>query len=854
MSRLRICTGMGRHNTWHAWKLARSGASAPETEVVAQRSRPFGAAVGQAGGAMLLAKRDEHGVTGYVALPPRSSGRSAETAVSSLAAAVAARAEPVDELPDLSESSHFGWLAARPSVHVSRDTQAGGDPAEVAMALSRVMLPGSWVAITMRRAKRSEFSRTRRWFEHRLAGVATHYSRESESLLCSIFAGGQSAADVEGTLLQVAAVLPGFDIDVRVVGASDVLPVAGLTGLGVGGLLGAGIGVHQWAYGAIAAGVCGVSAGAVAAGIVPTAAVRLKRAVATSVLPLPARRHIPPRRPQAERNTTGPNGQSRHRSASDGAWPLAPSTFMLGPAMVVGLVAPHAGMSSDVAATRTRRTPAALTADIGPMVGFAGDDNDAVHIDAATAWEGVAALGVAGSGKTELLQNLFAWNVIERVSPSGRPGRPGKSNSLVVFENKGEGVAGWQRWIALLGDQSVLVEVAEQTSSAIDLFDVPGNAAERASFFVNAMVYAFESGSIQDRSYESLTAVFAAALCIDPGVAAGVGLGPDSSPVDLAYVLLGGAGDDTAVHLAAALASAATTAPEGPAKTDMVAALRRLAPMFETKVTLAQRRTLSESPRNKVALLAEARSWWSPSRPRVSWDRAVTEHWALIINTGVTSTGQLVDERLSSVMSSILAYGLRASIMRSCSTWRDQGRSVSIFADELALLAGSSAEVITWLRNQGRSYGVRCSFAAQYPEQLDLKVRDCLLGFSTIFWFRQNNPTVVAAAVAQLSMLGGEWAPADIAGLELYRAILLTVAGGQTQPAVPIKVAWWGEDPDRFPADQGYATPAGYTAPLSYTAPPPGAALPVPDPVLCDDDPAIPVSAPGPDDPYASSW
>ncbi len=76
-------------------------------------------------------------------------------------------------------------------------------------------------------------------------------------------------------------------------------------------------------------------------------------------------------------------------------------------------------------------------------------------------------------------------------------------------------------------------------------------------------------------------------------------------------------------------------------------------------------------------------------------------------------------------------------------------------------------------------------FAAQYPEQLQPAVRDCLLGFSTIFWFRQNNPQVVQAAVSQLSMVGGDWSAADVAGLEPYHAILLAVADGRMQPAVP---------------------------------------------------------------------
>jgi hypothetical protein len=270
-------------------------------------------------------------------------------------------------------------------------------------------------------------------------------------------------------------------------------------------------------------------------------------------------------------------------------------------------------------------------------------------------------------------------------------------------------------------------------------------------------------------------------------------------------VLAGGHGDQAGTRLAAALAQTASQALDGPVHAELAAAVRGLAILYESKVTPTQRRTLSESSRSRLADLLKARSWWSVDRPKVSWRTILDQHWCAVVNTGVTASGHLAGEQTAQLMAAMLTYALRAAIMAACSGWRAQGRSVSIFADELALLAGSSPEVVAWLRNQGRSYGVRCVFAAQYPEQLQPAVRDCLLGFSTIFWFRQNNPQVVQAAVSQLSMVGGDWSAADIAGLEPYHAILLAVADGRMQPAVPIRVAFWSDDPGRFAADQGYA-------------------------------------------------
>jgi hypothetical protein len=428
------------------------------------------------------------------------------------------------------------------------------------------------------------------------------------------------------------------------------------------------------------------------------------------------------------------------------------------------------------------------------------------------------------------VQSLFAWNLLDRVSPSGKPGRPGKADTVIAIESKGEGAEGYRRWMEAAGDEWALIEVADPASPVIDLFDVPrtdggpgpADAADRAEFFVNAMTYAFPTGDIQGRARETLTAVVTAALASPPDLAAAAGLDRSANPVELAYVLAGGHGDEAGTRLAAALTQGAARTAEGPAKAELAAAVRGLGILYESNVTPTQRRTLCESSRSRLADLLKARSWWSAARPKLSWRTILDEHWCAVVNTGVTAAGQIAGEQTAELMAAMLTYSLRAAIMATCSGWRAQGRSVSVFADELALLAGSSPEVVAWLRNQGRSYGVRCVFAAQYPEQLQPTVRDCLLGFSTIFWFRQNNPQVVQAAVSQLSMVGGEWSAADVAGLEPFHAILLAVAEGRMQPAVPIRVAFWSDDLGGFAAEQGYAA---RPFPAAGPVPPPALAM-----------------------------
>ncbi len=830
---------MARDPQTKHWRLVRSGGTPPDRDVLIQRVRPFGATLGQLGGASLLAYAHDDGLAGYVSLP--NSGTQTEIAVSTLATALSAKAEPVDELPDLMAGAqpHLGWLVARPSTFASRDTQAGGDPSETAVLLSRVLHPGQWAAVTMRRASKTEWSRTQRWFEHRLGGIATHYSRESEAVLCTIYAGGGSKESVRSTLTQLAATMPGFDIEVDVqMPATGRGTAVALSAMGVAGWLAGGIELSDWRLASLGGGIVCAGGLVAASGHMPSRSARVAEDVASGVLPPPARRLAPPARPRRESTRQGANGTTRQVSARPGGWPLAPSTFLLGPAMVVGVVAPHAGGSSDSSTTKLRPAPPALIDDIGPMVGYAGEDHRPVHIDAAAAYAGVALIGLAGSGKTQAAFHIWAWYALERTRPSGKPSRPGQRSTTIAFESKGEGAAQWVDWGRRMGDDPILVEVANPDTPAIDLFPNDGTISERAARFVNSLVYAFGDGAIQDRSFEVLSSVFIAALTLHelPGYLSAER--EDTSPVALAHILLGGLGDEAGQRLAAELAGAAVEA--GP-KSPAAEAAARLGPIYGPGITPAARRNLIESSRNKVAQLMEASSWWRTDRERISWSALLEGHRSVVVNTGSDTRGHLTTERLSTTLSAMLAYHLREAIMSTCSGWQAKGRSVAVFADELKLLAENSADVVVWLRNQGRSFGVRCVFAAQYPEQLLPAVRTALLSFGTVFWFRQNVASVVTEAVNHLSMLGTGWTPQDIAGMEQFHAIVSATAKGSAQPPVPVRMAYWGEgdslDASAFAADQGYGLGPVGAAAVGHRPPAPGPNLgstppPAADPYL----------------------
>lgn len=771
------------------------------------RATAFASAAGQVGDVTLLIVRSADGIAGYLVTHDRAG---AEAAAMHLAHAVAARADEVEEVPDLSAARTIGWLAYRDGSGVNRETQSGVDPSEAARRLAVAMLPGQWVAVSLRPPSQAEKRRHRRWLVARMATAnPTHHSVTTGVVVAGVRAGGGSRSEVSALLAQVAASMPGFDVDTVSKAAHPAAAVWAWLGAGWAAWLGLWLGPWHLMWQGVAAGsvLTGVAV-LLALGVLPVPGSKLAAQAVSGLLPAPAKRLLPPRRPRKKKLESGEVDQL------PGDYPLVADGFMVAPNVIAGLVAPGAGALSGTSATTERPTPAALRAPIGPLIGT-GPDRAPVFLSAADGWAGTFLSGRAGSGKSQLVRSMFAWNALERVAPSGVAGCPGRSNALVAFESKGDGAEQYEAWASALGDRVLVVDVADPGSPAIDLTAVPGTVADKASFFTNAMVYAFEHGAIQDRSFTTLVQVFTAALALveHPEVAAVVGgVNPQSSFMGFAHLLLAGRGDETGAALAGAVMSEAVRL-EGAGTPDVSLSLARdaLAPLFQGKSEAARRQFL-EAPGNKVAQLLALDHWWGPARPKTTWHQVITEHRAVVVNTGVTRSGLVVDDRLSGQMSSLLMFALRDAIMRYCNRWAEQGRWVSIFADELSLLAGSSPEVITWLRNQGRSYGVRATLATQYPEQLDDKVRLAVNGFGTVVAFAQDNARVADELSRDLAADGTDWSAADVVNLPPFTSIVRSTVGQQRQPAFTMRVGNFEADRAGFAAMQRLDRPGEVVA------------------------------------------
>ncbi|MDQ2737395.1 MAG: type IV secretory system conjugative DNA transfer family protein, partial [Actinomycetota bacterium] len=590
---------------------------------------------------------------------------------------------------------------------------------------------------------------------------------------------------------------PGFDVDTRTRFASSTGPYALLASVSSALLTLAFILAPVDSRTRIMTAIAVVAAVvllAVVSGLWPTRRRYQLRQVRTGLFKPPDRRLLPPKRPKAAH--TGQDGGRNDGNA--GEYPLDRDVFLMGPSVIIGLVAPQAGAASGAASTTRRDAPGALLdPSIGPNIGVAGEADSSVHLPASSLSDGVAMIGRRGSGKSLALRLIYAWMALDRVSPSRIPGAPGQRTAMIAFESKGEGAAAYQNWCKAVGDRTVLVDLADPTTPALDIFSVPGTLTQRLSFILDALVYAFEPGEIQGRSAESLSAAFAGALVVGSPSMRIVGL-PEGcpagrSPVYYAHVLLGGYGDERAVALAGAIAEGAALAERNGVTDaeDLTAAEGQLSVLFgsgSTKVTPSQRRTQTEAARNKLRYLAAAESWWDPKRTTITWKQVLAGHRSVIINTGVSTKGELVDDKTIGYMSSLLMYSLRDSIMRYCNGWAAEHRFVTIFSDELSLLAGSTPEVIAWCQDKGRSYGVIPIFATQRLDQLTPQVQKVMRDLGTAYWFAQRDPEVATIASRDLSADQTDWTAEDIKNLPPYTAVIRTQVDGSLQPPVPVRL------------------------------------------------------------------
>ncbi|KAB1661574.1 hypothetical protein F8O07_06630 [Pseudoclavibacter sp. CFCC 13796] len=790
---------------FRSFLLTRAGTIEPNPTTFIMRSKAWANA--RPNGSSIVVWRDEAGIHNAVVTPVDASAK--DSAVK-LAVSVAAHSDESDiDLP-VTAVMRAARIPRRVSIE-TRETVAGADPAETARALALSLGVGDWVAISSRQPARREKKWWRRWLSAQFGNERSqHHSTREGASVAAVYAGSTDRVSADNLLHAVFAALPGFDLPIETYSPSTWaagLPV--LAGAGVAGLLGFVAGstgrldsaaVLCWAAAAVLF-VAGVLTGV---GRIPTLASKARLGRFTGLFPV-ARADVRPPRPP-KRSFVDKEGVTHDSQPGD--YPLARTSFMVGADLIAAFAAPQAGAASGENSTAGREAPAAVQDNVGPLIGVAGSNG--VHLSAADMFSGIIALGSAGTGKSVFVHNVFGWTALEKAQPSGRPGFPGAHNSLIAFENKGDGADHYVRFAQYAGEPVYRVELGDPKRAGIDLFPPQiGSVEFRARLAAGALKYTFGEDSIQERSFDTLRRVFAAAFVISEkpeGIATVVDGVPDSgSPFLYAAALMGERGDDVAVALAGQLQGEAMRLDAGE-DTDLGFAATQITPLF-SGLTPSKRGDLFQAPRNKITNLLAAEQWWS--RPaRLTWDQVLDDHLTIVVNTGQSIGGQPIDDKLTEEMSGLLMYTLYDAIKRRCSGWQDMHRHVTVFADELKLLAGKNPEIITWLRDQGRSFGVQPVFATQRTEQLDKRVKEAVTGFGTVLAFAQDNPQVAKQLADDFAADGSVWQPADIVNLPPYVAIVRTKVGKTRQPAFTCALSNFetgsGAVVDDYRAAQGY--------------------------------------------------
>jgi hypothetical protein len=379
------------------------------------------------------------------------------------------------------------------------------------------------------------------------------------------------------------------------------------------------------------------------------------------------------------------------------------------------------------------------------------------------------------------MQTIFGWLILQRVEKKKMFAR----NGLFVFETKGEATS-WIKWIGEFGDACVNVKINDPSTPAIDVYHLGETARKRAEAFVDVMKAGFGADDIQFASTGILVSLMTATFAFPvENIMPMLFNDLDPNPVMAAFILCGGLNDQSGLDLHSALVQWNATHPSE----EQNRALTELGTIFGEKVTPSNRDSKTSAPRSKLAVLANnLGAFFATARPRFTMQYAVENHWITLIDYGSSAS---MGDLARSTITGMLFDHLRKTIENTCSSWQAEGRYSSIFIDEVAAIPTATREPsISWIRDQGRSYGVVPYLAAQSPAQLSPKLVGTLTSLGTFFALSQRDADAVRVITNALSLYGG-WSAEEVASLPFYYAIMRSTFREQTQQAALVKLLLW---------------------------------------------------------------
>ncbi|MCZ4326728.1 hypothetical protein [Brachybacterium paraconglomeratum] len=197
----------------------------------------------------------------------------------------------------------------------------------------------------------------------------------------------------------------------------------------------------------------------------------------------------------------------------------------------------------------------------------------------------------------------------------------------------------------------------------------------------------------------------------------------------------------------------------------------------------------------------------APGRRVHTWEELLRGHEVVIINTGVAPHSDTdLPEEGKELVTSIIFFSMVRAIQRVASGWREEGRRITVMADELSMIVAENGEMVEWLRDKGRQYGVELSLATQRPGQIPPKVLESFFSFGTLIAFAQDNPEVADTIARNLAGDGSPWSSQDVVNLPAFNVIVRTRTDRRL-PAFTAVLTDFEAEPDRFTAFQTGTAP-----------------------------------------------
>lgn len=458
------------------------------------------------------------------------------------------------------------------------------------------------------------------------------------------------------------------------------------------------------------------------------------------------------------------------------AYALQRSSLPVPPGTLAALCAPERGKAMSKSGA-TFAADGFRDAD-GPLIGYDAANNP-VRLRRDTLYGGVAIVGEAGSGKTNLTDLLQSWLWSHE-----------EDNQMLSFEVKTANRVPLLRELSH-GRLKVIDMMGLPGEPVIDMLG-PGDIETRAQRFADLVRFAYPAGSVMGASLAQLhdAALVGQWFVAQPKAreyAAKVGITLDAGDgwLTVAHIVLLGRGVQQATMLLKASDALRPPAEIRDAYARLLGERRGTGKLAMSDTQLMNKLS---APLNKVSDLLKASPVFDVRRPKVTWDFVLQRRLDIAIVLSVSTRGVSMPAGLPDILGPMLLKSLRESVERVCGGWQREGRSLTVVCDELSMLSADDGSVVAWMREKGREFGTRVLFATQNPRQLNDEVRNSFLGYMTVASFLIGNPQISDEVAAVLDDGTGEWTGARVRSIAKYHVALKTRGKDGPLPTAVVRV------------------------------------------------------------------